>query len=168
MTFSGIRMLEQTPRVLRSVLTSASEDDLNWQPKADRWSISMVLAHLAEVEEKGFVSRFRALAEQDNAFLPAYDQMALVNSGRQFDGFTELSSFERERGETLAFLAGLPDSVRARTGRHESFGVLSFEELLNEFVFHYLGHVRQIIELYRSRVFYPKMGIFQTFYKINP
>lgn len=168
LTFSGIGILERTPDILRALLTNASPEDLEWRPTPERWSISMVLAHLAEVEGKGFVSRFRAIAEQENAFLPTYDQMALFHSGKQFDSFAEMSNFGRQRRETLGFLAGLPDSVRTRRGRHESLGVLTFEELLNEFVFHDLGHVRQVIELYRSRVFYPSMGVFRTFYTINP
>ncbi|MBV9303183.1 MAG: DinB family protein [Acidobacteriaceae bacterium] len=60
LAFSGISILEQTPAILRSLLANATRDDLDWQPSPDRWSISMVLAHLADVEGKGFVSRFRA------------------------------------------------------------------------------------------------------------
>lgn len=168
MTFSSTGILEQTPSTLRSLLANATKDDLDWQPSPDRWSIGMVLAHLSDVEGKGFVSRFRAMAEQDNAFLPAYDQMALFDSARRFDGFTELSNFDSQRRETLTLLKSLPDSVQTRTGRHEKLGAIRFDELLNEFVFHDLGHIRQIIELYRSRVFYPKMGVFQTFYSIHP
>jgi hypothetical protein len=128
----------------------------------------MVLAHLASVELKGFVSRFRAIAEQNNPLLPAYDQLEQFRSGKKFDGLAELATFERERRDTLAWLDSLPASVGGRTGRHEELGVLSFNQLLNEFAFHDLGHVRQVIELYRSHAFYPNMGVFQTYYKIDP
>ena len=166
--FSGIHILKQTPAILRSLLANATQDDLNWQPSPDRWSISMVLAHLNDVEVKGFVSRFRAIAEQDEPVLPAYDQLALFRSGKQFDGLAELGEFERERQATLVLLESLPESVCDRTGNHEKFGVIRFGELLNEFAFHDLGHIRQVIELYRSYAFYPNMGFFQTYYKINP
>ena len=46
--------------------------------------------------------------------------------------------------------------------------MITFAQLLNEFVFHDLGHIRQIMELYRSHAFYPNMGVFQSYYKINP
>jgi len=100
--------------------------------------------------------------------LPAYDQTALFVSGKKFDGLAELVSFESQRRETLVLLESLPDSVLVRTARHEKLGLIGFGELLNEFVFHDLGHIRQVIELYRSRVFYPKMGAFQTYYSIHP
>jgi hypothetical protein len=31
-----------------------------------------------------------------------------------------------------------------------------------------LGHIRQIMELYRSCVFYPEMGVYQGYYTIKP
>jgi hypothetical protein len=163
-----MHILEQTPNTLRSLLANATADDLDWQPSPDRWSISMVLAHLAEVELNGFVSRFRAIAEQDNPSLPVYDQLALFRSGKKFDGRAELDTFEQERKDILAWMKTLPDSVGARTGRHEELGVISFSELVHEFAFHDLGHIRQIIELYRSHAFYPHMGGFRSYYKVNP
>jgi DinB superfamily len=167
-TFPGMRILEQTPGTLRALLSSATADDFDWQPSRERWSISMVLAHLADVEVNGFVSRFRAIAGDENPLLPAYDQLALFRSGTKFAGISELDKFERQRRETLAWLASLPPSVGPRTGRHEELGPLTFDQLLNEFAFHDLGHIRQIIELYRSHAFFPKMGVFQSYYKINP
>jgi hypothetical protein len=128
----------------------------------------MVLAHLADVELRGFVSRFRAIAEQDNPFLPSYDQLDQFRSGKKFDGRAELKTFGQRRGDTLTWLDSLPASVGGRTGRHEELGVLSFNQLLNEFAFHDLGHIRQVMELYRSHAFYPNMGVFQSYYKINP
>jgi hypothetical protein len=167
-TFPGMRILEQTPGALRSLLINATKDDLDWQPSHDRWSISMVLAHLADVEVKGFVSRFHAIATEENPFLPAYDQLALFQSVTDFDGLAELDEFERRRRETLAWLKSLPPTVGPRTGRHEQLGSLTFDQLLNEFAFHDLGHIRQVIELYRSHAFYPNMGAFRDYYKIHP
>jgi hypothetical protein len=167
-TFPGTLILRQTPDILRSLLANAAPEDLDWQPAPDRWSINMVLAHLADVELKGFVSRFRAIAEQDNPFLPSYDQLDQFRSSKKFDGRAELKTFGQRRGDTLTWLDSLPASVGGRTGRHEELGVLSFNQLLNEFVFHDLGHIRQVIELYRSHAFYPNMGVFQSYYKINP
>lgn len=154
--------------MLRSILSEAFDDDLNWQPRPERWSISMVLAHLADVEEAGFMSRFRDIRERDHPFLPYYDQLALFRERTNFDGRAELDAFERSRTKDLAWLDAVPMEVARRTGRHEQLGDISFEQLLNEFAFHDLGHIRQIIELYRSHKFYPKIGSFQNYYAINP
>jgi hypothetical protein len=167
-TFPGMPILKQTPGTLRALLANATPEDFDWQPARERWSISMVLAHLADVEVKGFVSRFRAIAREENPLLPAYDQLALFRLVTKFDGMAELGKFERQRRETLAWLASLPPSLGLRTARHEKLGPLTFDQLLHEFAFHDLGHIRQIIELYRSHAFFPKMGVFQSYYKINP
>lgn len=167
-TFPGINILEQTPRTLRELLATAKLEDLEWQPRPDRWSISMVIAHLAEVEEKGFVSRFRTIAAEESPYLPAYDQLALFRGGAKFDGLLELERFSAMRRNTLEWLRALPASLTERTGRHEEMGSITFGQLLHEFAFHDLGHIRQIIELYRAHAFYPHMGSFQNYYKINP
>jgi len=165
---STIHILERTPGTLRELLACATPEDLDWQPRPDRWSISMVLAHLTDVEVKGFMSRFLDIVEQDHPFLPAYDQLALFRGRNKFDGRAELDRFRALRAETLAWLKAAPPNAAARTGRHEQLGVVSFEQLLNEFAFHDLGHIRQVIELYRAHAFYPKMGVFQSYYNINP
>jgi hypothetical protein len=166
--FPGIHILEQTPVTLRNCLAHASTDDLDWRPSPDRWSISMVLAHLADVEVKGFVSRFRAMSEQDGAFLPAYDQLTYFQSGPIIDGRAKLHEFERLRSENLAWLGSLPASILSRRGNHQEVGEVTFGELLHEFVFHDLGHIRQVMELYRTHAFYPKMGGFQKYYAADP
>lgn len=168
LTFPGARILRQTPDVLRSLVANATPEDLNWQPAPDRWSISMVFAQLADVERKGFVGRFRAIAEHDNPHLSVYDQLELFRSGKKFDGLAELAAFEHERRNLLVWLESVPTSVGSRTGHHEELGVISFNQLLNEFAFHDLGHIRQVIELYRSHAFYPNMGAFQGYYTIHP
>ena len=168
LTFAGTQILRQTPDLLRSLLAHATVEELDWQPSPDRWSISMVLAHLADIERNAMVSRLHAIAEQDDPLLPVYDQLQLFRSGKKFDGTQELASFEQNRSKMLAWLETVPASIGSRTGRHEALGIISFREMLNEFVFHDLGHIRQVIELYRSHAFYPNMGVFQNYYHIHP
>jgi len=165
---SALHVLGQTPDVLRSLLAAASEEDLTWQPAPDRWSITMVLAHLHDVEGAGFRSRFQAMLESDKPFLPSYDQLALFRNGASFDALAELSAFERERRITLGMLQRLPPEAAGRTGQHQDLGEISVGELLNEFAFHDLGHVRQVAEVYRSHAFFPRMGGFRSYYQIHP
>ena len=162
------RILRQTPDVLRNLLALATREQLDWRPSSERWSISMVLAHLADVETNGFRSRFDAMLAVDGPLLPAYDQLALFRPETQFDPYAEMARFEEERSGTLTLLQAMPDGAGERSGRHEELGVLTVAQLLNEFAFHDLGHIRQVMELYRSHVFYPEMGVYQGYYRINP
>ena len=163
-----VRILVETPALLKNLLAPVTREQFDWRPSSERWSISMVLAHLADVEADGFRSRFEAMLGQDQPALPRYDQLALFRSTANFDPYAELKRFAERRHETIALLHALPDGAGERRGRHEEFGTITVAQLLNEHAFHDLGHIRQIMELYRAVVFYPEMGPYQGFYKINP
>jgi hypothetical protein len=163
-----LHILQQTPIILRIVLAPATREQLDWRPAGGRWSISMVLAHLADAERKGFQQRFRAMLGEDRPLLASYDQMALFRPGTEFDPYAEMARFEEERSATLGMLGDMPDGAGERTGQHEELGLITVAQLVNEFAFHDLGHIRQVMELYRSHVLYPEMGVYQGYYKINP
>ncbi len=168
-TFAGAAVLDTTPTIIRSILGRATDEQLAWRPNADRWSVEMVLAHLTDVEVNGFQNRFRAMAEESDPFLPSYDQHDFFKTARSFRGLYELDEFAMARAETISLLRSLPAAVLEHQGRHEELkGRIAFGELLNEFAFHDLGHIRQIAELYRSSAFYPSMGRFREYYTINP
>ncbi|HTQ54013.1 MAG TPA: DinB family protein [Bryobacteraceae bacterium] len=163
-----LHVLRETPATLRNLLALAAPEQLQWRPSADRWSIAMILAHLAQAEVKGFQNRFQAMLAADQPLLPAYDQTELFRSGTVFAPDVELARFEDARAVTLRLLDAMPDGAGERTGRHEELGILTIAQLLNEFAFHDLGHIRQAIEIYRSCVFFPEMGVYRSYYRINP
>jgi len=163
-----LRILQQTPGIFRNLLSLATREQLDWRPSSERWSVCMVLAHLADVEIGGFRSRFEAMLGTDRPLLPSYDQWALFRSGTECDPYAEMACFEEERGETLTLFEGMPEGAGERSGRHAELGTITVAQLLNEFAFHDLGHIRQAMELYRAHVFYPEMGAYRGYYKINP
>lgn len=169
-TLPGLDVLEQTPIILEKLVHLVSDEDLVWKPEPDRWSISEVVAHLADVEVAGFRDRVQQMVERDDAFLAEYDQEAQYAAGKYSSGKTNehLKKFCHERDRSLSFLRYLPATAALRTGRHELFGTITVGQLMNEWAFHDLGHIRQIAELFRSRAFYPHMGPFQKYYKVRP
>jgi len=166
----GVAVLEQTPIIIEKLVALASEDQLHWKPSMERWSISEVLAHLADVEVAGFRERIERMAQSDMPQLAAYDQNAQYQAGRYSGGKARehLKVFCHERDRSLSWLRYLPESVLGRKGQHAAFGVISVAQLMNEWAFHDLGHIRQIAELFRSRAFFPAMGPFQKGYTIRP
>ncbi|HKW88870.1 MAG TPA: DinB family protein [Candidatus Acidoferrales bacterium] len=169
-TLPGLHVLEQTPIIIEKLVSLASEDQLQWKPAMDRWSISEVLAHLADAEVSGFRERVRLMVEQDNPTLEAYDQNAKYAEGKYTSGKARehLKVFCHERDRSLSMLRYLPEKVIARKGVHAAIGPITVGQLMNEWAFHDLGHIRQISELFRSRAFYPAMGPFQKYYTVKP
>ena len=79
-----------------------------------------------------------------------------------------LREFCHERDQSVTWLRYLPESARARTGRHAEIGSFTLGQMMNQWAFHDLGHIRQISELYRARAFWPRIGAAQRFYTIHP
>jgi len=164
----GLHVLEQTPIIIEKVLWSVGDDLMQWKPSADRWSIGEVLGHLADAEMM-FRGRVQKMLDQNNPKLEPYDQQAAYAAGK-YAGKprVNLKLFCHERDRTLSWLRYVPASMVERTGAHGMLGTITVGQLMNEWSFHDMGHIRQILELYRSHAFYPNMGPFQKYYTPKP
>jgi hypothetical protein len=162
--------LDTAPGLLELLLRAATEDVLAWQPAPDRWSIRDILAHLAEVETRVMRVRARRLVEEDAPELASYDQNAASLSGRYAtqDARASLERFRQEREASVTWLRTLPPESVERIGTHQDLGVITFGQLMHEWAFHDIGHLRQIAEVLRANAFWPHMGAFQRYYNINP
>ncbi len=165
----GVALLEQSPMIFEKLLVAATPDQTQWKPAPDRWSIIEVLAHLVEVEEM-FRTRANRMMEENDPLLEAYDEKAADAAGKYSTGTARehLRKFCHARDRSVTFLRYLPAAAGARTARHPELGSLTLSELMHEWAFHDLGHVRQIAELLRARAFYPHIGGFQKFYTVKP
>jgi hypothetical protein len=166
----AIDHLDATPEVLRLVMAGVSEEETQWKASADRWSIAEILEHLSHTEGHCFRPRVEKMVGEENPEIEPYDQEAYAAAGTYSDREAEESfaHWEEQREDNVAFLRGLDPAALRRTGRHARLGTITVEDLLNEWAFHDLGHVRQITELVRAQMYYPKMGPFRTEYKVNP
>lgn len=166
----AVRQLENTPEILRALLDGLTEEDAGWKPAPDRFSIAEVLEHLSHTEGHCFRARLEASAEEDGAAWELYNPETYTAAG-QYSGRNPDDSFdhfEDQREDNLEYLRLLPESWAERKGAHPKLGAITLGELVSEWAFHDLGHIRQIAELIRARQFYPGMGPFQSQYKINP
>jgi hypothetical protein len=166
----GLAVLEQTPIIIEKIVWFVTDEQMQWKPAPDRWSISEVLAHLADVEVAGFRDRIQKMVSEKNPKLEPYDQNKAYAEGKYSNGKARehLRTFCHERDRSLSMLRYVPFSTIARIGQHGQLGQISVGQLMNEWAFHDLGHIRQIAELYRSQAFFPAMGPFQRFYTIKP
>lgn len=165
----AISLLEKTPLVLETLLADLPMDLLQWKPAADRWSISEVLAHLADLEQvySGRVHRFIA---EDSPALQRYDQAGASAAGDYSKGSAgeHLARFTATRCAIVDFLKGVPASASARVARHSELGIITLSQMLSEWASHDLGHLRQIAELYRAHAFHPHSGPFQKYSNPKP
>jgi DinB superfamily len=69
----AIALLEKTPFLFETLLRDLPADVLQWKPWPDRWSISEVLAHLADIEQV-YAERVRRIMAEDSPELKKYDE----------------------------------------------------------------------------------------------
>jgi hypothetical protein len=161
----AIALMEKTPQLLETILGGVAREVLRWKPAPDRWSISEVLSHLADCEDC-LTERVRRMVLEDAPPLKEYEAPA--------EGFSagapqeHLSRFTHARRELVQFLRTLPPEVGARTAQHSELGLITLDQMLNEWASHDLGHIRQIAELYRARAFHPNAGPFSAHVTLHP
>lgn len=166
----GIEQLEATPDILRLLLEPLTAGEAEWKPAPNRFSIAEVLEHLSHVEGHCFRLRVDRMTTEENPELDPYDPDEYAAAGAYSGRSAEDSfdHFEDQRMDNLDFLKSLPEEAAGRTGVHRRMGPLTVEQIVSEWAFHDLGHIRQIAEIIRALKYYPHMGPFQTQYKINP
>jgi hypothetical protein len=161
----AIALMEKTPQLLETMLGGVALDVLRWKPRPDRWSISEVLSHLADCEDC-VSERVRRFVLEDAPPIKEYEQPT--------EGFSagtpqeHLSRFTHTRRDLVQFLRTLPPDIGSRTAQHSKLGLVTLEQMLNEWASHDLGHLRQIAELYRARAFHPNSGPFSAYQTLNP
>jgi len=170
MSLPCLNQLESTPEILRLMMGGLSEDDTTWKPAPNRFSIAEVLEHLSHTEGHCFRARVELMITEENPAIEPYDQEAYFALGQYSgrDAEDSFDHFEEQRELNLEYLHELPASAASRNGTHTELGVLTVSQVLNEWAFHDLGHIRQIAEIIRALRYYPQMGPIQSQYKVNP
>jgi CelD/BcsL family acetyltransferase involved in cellulose biosynthesis len=162
------QILESTPGKLQREISTLSPREMKTRPAPGKWSVQEVLAHLEDIEGVGMRARVAAMIEQENPLLPAIDQEARAVTGRynRRDPRRSLASFTRQRRANLKWLRRLRAAQFKRKGLHATVGEISVEELVHEWAFHDLGHLKQILEIKRYGLF-PRMGNMKAFYHLS-
>ena len=95
---------------------------------------------------------------------------ALVAAGAytQPDVATALAVYRRERAVSIELLRKVRAEDLPRPAVHGVLGAVTLDNLLNEWTYHDMGHLRQITELMRTVRFYPNVGAWRQFYNPNP
>jgi hypothetical protein len=167
---SIFNQLEATPDLLRTIIGMLSAEEATWKPAPQRFSIAEVMAHLCEVETQVFRTRLARMVNEDRPQLDSYDQEAIGVAGgyNGRDVHESLTAFQQHRLDNLAYMKYLPAAMEGRVGLPAELGPITVGQLLNEWAFHDLGHIRQMVELLRAYRYYPNLGVFQKYYTVNP
>ncbi len=134
-----------TARKLERLIKGKSTAKLRKRPAPDKWSVSEILAHLADAEMVGSF-RMRLILGAPGTPVAAFDQDAWVVSGHyeKRDPRKSLELFRSLREANLALLKSLTPDKWKHYGMHAERGQESIERIVHMFAGHDINHLQQI------------------------
>ena len=146
-----LTILSETPARLRALLHGKSQADLRWTPDPKRWSITQIVAHLADSElVLGY--RTRMILASPGTDIQAFDQDEWSRTQRSESGDPQasLAVFSALRPSLLGLVRGLTPEELDRFGIHAERGKESIRHLVNMYAGHDRNHLAQIERLFEE------------------
>jgi hypothetical protein len=140
-----------TAKKLERLIKGKSPAKLRKRPAADKWSVSEIIAHLADAEIVGGF-RMRFILGAPGTAVVAFDQDAWVTSGHydKREVWKSLELFRTVREANLALLKTLTAEQWKHYGMHSERGQESIEHIVRMFAGHDMNHLRQVEEILRG------------------
>ncbi len=134
-----------TAKKLDRLIKDVSIAKMRKRPAPEKWSVSEIVAHLADGEIVG-AFRLRFILGSPGAPVVAYDQDKWVTSGHydKRDPRKSVEQFRVLREANLALLKSLKPEQWKLCGMHSERGQESIEDIVRMFAGHDLNHLQQI------------------------
>lgn len=157
--------LRRMPIVLRELTLALPEAAVEYHPGSGRWCIKEVLGHLTEEDKRDFVGRIEKMLADSQPQLELNDQAQVARERKDCDkGINELlDEFATRRATSANFVQRLSADDLERGGVHPKIGPIRVRELLHEWVYHDLNHLRQVEGNVQSFL-WDHLGNMQDFY----
>jgi hypothetical protein len=137
-----VTVLRSTPVTLHALLRGISDEAASRPGPVpdDEWSPAAIAYHLLHAEEAWLERRVPMMAEQDDPYLPYYDDPDYSRP----PALTEsLADFGRRRAASIAYIESLPDGAWTRSGRHERWGPITIGWAISHVAAHDAEHLAQ-------------------------
>jgi hypothetical protein len=140
-----LAMQREAPTTLARLIERAGESKLTQRPSPEKWSVTEILAHLAE-DELASSWRYRQMLEHDGVELLGFDQSlwATVGGYAKWTAADGLGMFRLLREANLRMFARLTSEQWERHGIHSERGKLTVRELCRHMAAHDINHIEQV------------------------
>ncbi len=134
-----------TANKLARLIKGVPVSRLRKRPTPDKWSVSEILAHLADTEIVGGF-RMRLILGAPGTPIAAFDQDRWVSSGHydKRNPRRSVEQFRTLREANLALLKSLTPDQWQHHGVHSERGVETIDRIVHMFAGHDLNHLLQI------------------------
>jgi hypothetical protein len=161
-----VASLQSTPAVLRHLLRPLPRDMFTWHPLPGKWCINEVVGHLIEADRHDFMGRIRLILDHEEPRLTVSDQAEVARMRHDCDHELNelLDELSHQRRSSLSCIVTFGDTELQRGGVHPTIGHLQIGNLLHEWVYHDLNHLRQIAANVQGFL-WERLGHMQRFYQ---
>lgn len=134
------------PVVLRELTLALPAAAAEHHPGSRRWCIKEVVGHLKEEDKRDFVGRIEKMLAESEPTLEVNDQAKVARERKDCDKRINelLDEFATRRATSTGFVQRLSAGDLERGGVHPKIGPIRVRELLHEWVYHDLNHLRQV------------------------
>ena len=139
-----IASLRESQREVSALLESMA-DVQDWQREPAEWSFRYLAAYLAAVEYDCYLPRVSRIASGNNPHLDSYMNGGLDYSSHELRD--SLNRWSRARREVIDLVCRLTDDELAFTATHDTYGVLTVLDALEDIAIQDQGHIRHIMQL---------------------
>jgi hypothetical protein len=147
-----IKLQSATPKKLDRLIRGVSTAKLRKRPAPDKWSVAVILAHLADVEiVVGW--RMRSILGSPGTPIQAFDQDAWVTAGHyeKRDPRKAVAQHRVAREANLDLLKSLTPDQWKHFGMHSERGQESIEHIARMIAGHDVNHLQQIERILAPR-----------------
>ncbi|HET6178821.1 MAG TPA: DinB family protein [Candidatus Sulfotelmatobacter sp.] len=140
-----LAMQREAPQTLAVLIENVPESKLKQCPAPGKWSVTEILAHLAE-DELSSTWRYRQMLEHDGLQLQGFDQDLWANHGdyASWQPADALAMFRLLREANLRMFARLTPEQWQRHGVHRERGKITVQELCRHMAAHDINHIEQV------------------------
>ena len=159
-------VLEATPALLRDLVGTLPKRALDWHPGAEKWCIKEIIGHLTEEDRWDFVGRIQVMLDREEPLLAVNDQEEVARLRHDCDKSLAslLGEFGTVRYASISVVTNLNQTQLDRSGVHPKIGRIRVVELLHEWVYRDINHIRQI-GTNIQRFLWDQLGKMQQFYQ---
>ena len=140
-----MEILGTGPRKVAALVKGVTKKKLSARPQPDKWSVTEILAHLADVElVQGF--RIRRILESSGTPIQGFGQdvWARYSDYAKHDPALSLEAYRVTRERTLRLLKSIPRGMWENYGMHSERGKETVTRVTEMMAGHDINHLAQL------------------------
>jgi len=147
------RELQGSTDMIHALLSGISQEESQFKPTLEAWSILEVTCHLYDEEREDFREHLDFILHRQNEEYHVINPQAWVKERHYNEQIfkDKQDQFFGERRKSLQWLQELENSNWDTTYTSQ-YGSMTAGEIFSSWIAHYNLHIRQLVELRRARI----------------